>query len=848
MYGACGCVEEAKAVFEGIHGRNVFSWNLMLLAYTQNGYFLGVRKAFDQMPSWDVVSWSTLVTFFCQTGDIHSAKNAFDCTPQKELLSWNTLLAANARNGQIQDVQEIFVRMPAHSLASWNSIITLVSDSANAKYASYIFAAMPSRDEISWNSMLSVYTQAGHIDSAKELFDFFPAWNLRAWNAMITAYAQIPACSHDSRLIFESSPQRDSVSWNGLIRALAYDHVARQAVFDAMPQRDVVSWTSMVQASLDQGLFDPARELFDAMPSKNVVTWTMVVTAFAEELLDRAEWIFYRMPQHNLVTWNVMLAGFAQNGKVDNAKLMFESLPARDTVSWNTMMSSYNATGGFLEESRDLFFRIPRRDVVSWNLILVALVLNDDLPGSRTVFDLMPRRDVVSWKILIQAYAQEGDMDRARSLLESGIYALGSSSGLTWSILLRGYSSNGLSIEAFELLKRMDLEGVKLVSSSYTALLDACSGPVFLELGKKTHARVLFSGLDKDLCVVSSLIVMYGKCGSLHDAMTTYSRLDRPDVVCSNSMITAYIHSNRMAEARGIVESMVDPSVESWNILLHGYGQNGNLEEAKLLFDKLPERDAMSWSSILCAYVAAGLGAEALMIFREMDLEGFRPGTKSLVAVLEACGSLLGDLAHCKIVHSSIAEAGLDRLKGVETSIISMYSRCGSLRVAREIFDKRPQELRARWSSMIAGYAQNGHAREALDLFKQMLLDGVEPNSITLVSIISACSHTGALGDGLRCFGSLRQDFNIVASDDIYKCVVDVLGRAGMLSEAEEFISAMMPFEADSCTWMSLLGSCRSHGDVRRGQKIAAMEFEAWSPTSSTFVLLSNLCVAGKSL
>ncbi|EFJ25260.1 hypothetical protein SELMODRAFT_99651, partial [Selaginella moellendorffii] len=531
MYGACGCVEEAKAVFEGIHGRNVFSWNLMLLAYAQNGYFLGGRKAFDQMPSWDVVSWSTLVTFFCQTGDIHSAKNAFDCMPQRELLSWNTLLAANARNGQIHDVQGMF-------------------------------------------------------------------------------------------------------------------------------------------------------------------------------------WIFHRMPQHNLVTWNVMLSGFAQNGKVDNAKLMFESLPARDTVSWNTMMSSYSATGGFLEESRDLFFRIPRRDLVSWNSMLVALVLNDDLAGSRTVFDLMPRRDVVSWKILIQAY----------------------------------------------------------------------------------------------------------------------------------------IHNSRMAEAQGVVESMVDPSVESWNILLHGYGQNRNLEEAKLLFDKLHERDAMSWSSILCAYVAAGLGAEALMTFREMDLEGFRPSTKCLVAVLDACGSLLGDFAHCKIVHSSIAEAGLDRLKGVETSIISMYSRCGSLRVAREIFDKRPQELRARWSSMIAGYAQNGHAREALDLFRQMLLDGVEPNSITLVSIISACSHTGALGDGLRCFGSLRQDFNIVASDDIYKCVVDVLGRAGMLSEAEEFISAMMPFEADSCTWMSLLGSCRSHGDVRRGQKIAAMEFEAWSPTSSTFVLLSNLCIPGKSL
>eukprot|EP00249_Psilotum_nudum_P023613 c28935_g4_i7 orf=436-1446(+) len=176
-------------------------------------------------------------------------------------------------------------------------------------------------------------------------------------------------------------------------------------------------------------------------------------------------------------------------------------------------------------------------------------------------------------------------------------------------------------------------------------------------------------------------------------------------------------------------------------------------------------------------------------------------------------------------------------------ALVNMYGKCGSLTDARSLFDKMPHHNVVSWNSMISVYAQNGNGKAALELFPLMGLEGVKPDNITFIGILSACSHTGLLDDGCYQFISMSRDHLITPRLDHYVCMIDLLGRAGQFNEAEGLINSI-PFEPHPVLWINLLGTCRIHGDVERGAQAAEHAFELDPNNTAVFVLLSNIYAA----
>ncbi|CAA6655494.1 unnamed protein product [Spirodela intermedia] len=205
------------------------------------------------------------------------------------------------------------------------------------------------------------------------------------------------------------------------------------------------------------------------------------------------------------------------------------------------------------------------------------------------------------------------------------------------------------------------------------------------------------------------------------------------------------------------------------------------------------------------------------------------PNEVTVASALFAC-SQLGALLHGESLHGFAIRNGIRLDLVMSTALLDMYAKCGSIWSSRKVFDGMPVRNVFSWSAIIGGFGLQGLCSEALALFDQMKEEQVEPNAVTFVSILSACSHSGELEEGRRRFESMSRDFGIAPEDEHYACMVDLLGRAGLLDEAALLIQGM-PAAPGAGVWGALLGACRIHRRVGLAEK-AAGELSCWSPIS----------------
>ncbi|RWV90833.1 hypothetical protein GW17_00046928 [Ensete ventricosum] len=276
--------------------------------------------------------------------------------------------------------------------------------------------------------------------------------------------------------------------------------------------------------------------------------------------------------------------------------------------------------------------------------------------------------------------------------------------------------------------------------------------------------------------------------------------------------------------------------------LVDMYSKCGDVFCARQMFDKMASRDLVCWTSMISGYAHNGLTVETLEFFRLMQLSSVKPNRVSLLSALLACGRL-GSLRGGGCFHCLAIKTRFEHDVLVATAVVDMYAKCGSLELARLMFDRIDSKNVVCWSTMVAGFRYHGLAREAISTFDNMVDDGVMPNAATFTSLLSACSHSGLSEEGRRYFDSMNLKYGIEPKMNHYACMVDILGRAGKLQEAEEFIK-QMPMEPEASIWVSLLGACRIHGDLDLGEKIADKIMNTDHNHAGYFVLLSNVYAA----
>ncbi|KAF2299286.1 hypothetical protein GH714_031297 [Hevea brasiliensis] len=274
------------------------------------------------------------------------------------------------------------------------------------------------------------------------------------------------------------------------------------------------------------------------------------------------------------------------------------------------------------------------------------------------------------------------------------------------------------------------------------------------------------------------------------------------------------------------------------------YTQCDDVDGARRVFDKIAEPCVVSYNAIIMGYARSSRPNEALSLFRELQARKLEPTDVTMLSVLSSC-ALLGALDLGKWIHEYVKKNGLDKYVKVNTALIDMYAKCGSLDDAISVFKSMTIRDTQAWSAIIVAYSTHGQAHKAIFMFEEMGKARVQPDEITFLGLLYACSHTGLVEEGCKYFSSMSDTYGIIPGIKHYGCMVDLLGRAGRLDEAYKFIDEL-PIEPTPILWRTLLSACSSHGNVELGKQVIERIFELDDSHGGDYVILSNLYARAK--
>ncbi|XP_020532948.1 pentatricopeptide repeat-containing protein At1g25360 [Jatropha curcas] len=577
-----------------------------------------------------------------------------------------------------------------------------------------------------------------------------------------------------------------------------------------------------------------ARHMFDEIPQPDIVARTTLISAYsATGSLELAREIFFGTPSimRDTVFYNAMITAYSHNNDGHAAIELFCDMRRNDFKPDNfTFTSVLGALALVAENDRQcqqLHCEVVKSGTVFVTSVLNALisayvkcasspsVLSSSLMGAaRRLFDEMPERDELSWTTIITGYLKTDDLDGAREFFDGMSEKL----AVAWNAMISGYMHRGLYQEALEMFRKMYLSGMRLDEFTYTSIITVCANAGFFQLGKQVHAYILKTeakpSVNFSLPVNNALVTLYWRCGTVDRARVVFNKMPVRDLV-------------------------------SWNAILSGYVNTGRLNEAKSFFEEMPEKTVLTWTVMISGLAQNGFGEEGLKLFNQMKLMGFKPCDYAFAGAITSC-SVLGSLEHGRQLHAQLLRLGFDSSLSAGNSLITMYARCGVVEAARSIFLTMPYVDSVSWNAMIAALGHHGHGVEAIELFEQMVLEGILPDRITFLTVLSACSHAGLIREGHHYFNSMYAVYNITPGEDHYARVIDLLCRAGKFSEAKAVMESM-PSEPGAPVWEALLAGCRIHGNMDMGIKAAERLFELKPQHDGTYIQLSNMyAVAGR--
>ncbi|XP_042402371.1 pentatricopeptide repeat-containing protein At1g08070, chloroplastic-like [Zingiber officinale] len=435
--------------------------------------------------------------------------------------------------------------------------------------------------------------------------------------------------------------------------------------------------------------------------------------------------------------------------------------------------------------------------------------------------------------------------------------------------MFKGYNAAGLRSAALALFRRMRRRGVPHNRFTFPLVIKSCAGGS--AEGEQVHCLAIKSGVEACGFVVPALIEMYSSDGAIGSARKVFDAMLERNVVTWTAIISAYLSVSNVESARELFDQTVerdvilwntivsgyarcgdmatamelfalipDPDIIAWNTILLGFANVGNLTACECLFGEMPERNVFSWNGLLGGYAHHAQYYKVLDVFNQMLCScDVKANDATLVTVLSACARL-GALEMGRWIHSYAKSIGLNANVYVGNGLIDMYAKCGCIDDAVEVHNAMPRRDLITWNSTIGGLAMHGRGVEALQLFNKMKSISERPDGITFVGVLSACVHMGLVEDGLMFFRMMTEDYKIVPWIEHCGCMVDLLSRAGLLTEALGFIRKM-PMEPDCVIWNSLLRACQIHKNVVLAELVLNQLTRLVPDDVANYIVLSNI-------
>lgn len=570
--------------------------------------------------------------------------------------------------------------------------------------------------------------------------------------------------------------------------------------------------------------------------------------------LISAHEVFDEMSLRDVITYNLMISGNSRNGCSVKAFELYAEMVShglRENAStFPSVLSVCSGDEWLCREGIQVHCRVIslgfecnmfiRSALVglytSLRLVYVALKL----------FDEMPERNLAVCNLMLRCYCESGD-------------------------------SKGL----FGVYRRMGVEGVDENGLSYCYMIRGCSNDRLLCEGKQLHSLVVKSGWNVcNIFVGNALVDLYSACGDLYGSKTSFDDVQEQDVISWNSIVSVFADYGSMLESLDLFRKMQfwgkRPSVRSFmsflnfcsrnsdtqsgkqihcyvlkmgfdvssvhvqSALIDMYGKCNDIESSVSVHQSLPRLTLECCNSLMTSLRHCGITKDIIEMFGLMIDEGTGINEVTLSTVLKALSlSEAVTSQSCTLVHCCAIKSGYASDAAVLCSLIDAYSKSGENEVSRKVFDEIDSPNVFCWTSIINGYARNGMGRDCVEMLKEMDGKNLVPDEVTILSVLSGCSHSGLVEEGEVIFNSLESKYGIVPGRKLYACMVDLLGRAGLVEKGEKLLLKARG-DADCIAWSSLLQSCRVHGNEAIGRRAAEVLMDLEPDNFAVYIQVSK--------
>ncbi|KAK6924393.1 Pentatricopeptide repeat [Dillenia turbinata] len=477
------------------------------------------------------------------------------------------------------------------------------------------------------------------------------------------------------------------------------------------------------------------------------------------------------------------------------------------------------------ERTSNTHYSPTQVEILECNSQLKTYVTGGRLSNARQLFDKMPQKDEVSWTTMISGMWAEPEHESEKGELLHGFSV---KSGLVNSVFVGSALLDMCMKTGKAMLGCLVRAGYHKEALAYFLQAWRSKGDSYPPLKR---------GFCLNSYVANTLATMNNKCGKLDYGMRLFERMTIWDVVSWTTIITTFVQTGQEKLAVRafllMLESDVSPNEYAF----------AALDFAAAVFDGMALGGIISWSTIIAGYSEGGDSGKAFELLTLMRKEGPKPNEYALASVLSVCGNL-AVLEQGRQIHGHFLSLGLENIDIIPSSLINMYSKCGSMKKAAHVFNSAGDDNIVTWTTMINGYAEHGLSQEAINLFEMNPKVGLRPDSVTYIGVLGACSCAGLVDLGFHYFNSMSRDYQISPSKEHYGCMIDLLCRVGRLHDAEVMINTM-PFDRDDVVWSSLLRGCSARGDVECGRRAAGKILELVLNCAGTHITMANIHATG---
>ncbi|KAI0499021.1 hypothetical protein KFK09_019921 [Dendrobium nobile] len=566
---------------------------------------------------------------------------------------------------------------------------------------------------------------------------------------------------------------------------------------------------------------------------------------------------FYAIPNPNVFSWNAILCSASKSGNIDLAHQLFDQIPEKNVVSWNTMIGAL-ARRGSEEKALDLYHGMIQQGLMPSHFTFASV-----LSGCASLIDLVDGKichglivkvglasNLFVENALLAMYTKCGIQDDAKMLFDE----MTRPNEVSFTAIIGGLVQSGCIAEALRFFARMHRNNVCIDQVAVSSVLGACAKTeeeayspdqisFSFTVGQAIHAIVLKNGFESESHVGNSLIDMYAKHGNMEKADFIFKSLPSINVVSWNVIIAGYGKNGDAEKAidmwKLMQESQFEPDEVTYISMLSACVKSGDAETARQMFDKIKSPSVASCNAILSGYSQNEDHQKAMEFFREMKFSNLEPNRTTLAIILSSCSGM-GILTLGKQVHAAAMRFILHEDMFVSSGLVDMYSKCGDIEAARQVFDRMTDRDVVSWNSMITGFAHHSLNREAFSFFKSMREDGISPTESSYASVINSCAKLSSLPQGRQAHAQIIKDGHDM---DTYvgSSIIDMYAKCGIVNEARCFFDSM-PLK-NIVSWNEMI-----HGYAQNGYGEEAIKLFEYmldtkkKPDSVTFIAVLTAC------